>query len=238
MEALMKVGMIQSNYIPWRGYFDFIDSVDTFILYDDVLYGTGRKWRNRNRIKTPTGIKWLTVPIHRKDGSLPIYRVPISYQADWISSHCRQLFGNYRHAKFFHRYYDRYCSILAMRHLYISQLNEALIRWIASELDIHTNIRCVTELDYPPGPKETRPLDILKQLGATSYLTGPNTLEYTESNCFKDLGIRLQIKSYSYPVYTQLWSEYAEQVTILDLLFNVGPASRHFLKSLVPDKDI
>lgn len=72
---MKKVGVIQSNYIPWKGYFDLIHDVDLFVFYDDVQY-TKNDWRNRNLIKTPTGAKWLTIPVSSNLNNL-IYEVEL-----------------------------------------------------------------------------------------------------------------------------------------------------------------
>ena len=68
-KPLKKVAIVQSNYIPWKGYFDLINLVDEFILFDDMQY-TRRDWRNRNIIKTFNGLLWLTIPVgrHRSRG--------------------------------------------------------------------------------------------------------------------------------------------------------------------------
>src|SRR5436190_4387467 len=102
-QEVMKVGVIQSNYIPWRGYFDFIDSVDLFVFHDDLQY-TRNDWRNRNRILTPAGPRWLTVPVSYKHRDQKIDEVPIEYRQDWASRHLKQLDANYRRAPFFQDY--------------------------------------------------------------------------------------------------------------------------------------
>jgi hypothetical protein len=58
----MTAVVLQSSYIPWRGYFDLIHDADVFVFYDDVQY-TVNDWRNRNRIKTANGVVWLTIPV-------------------------------------------------------------------------------------------------------------------------------------------------------------------------------
>lgn len=61
-----RIAILQPSYIPWLGYFDQINRVDTFIFYDDVLY-TKNDWRNRNKIKTANGTTWLTIPVNIKN---------------------------------------------------------------------------------------------------------------------------------------------------------------------------
>jgi hypothetical protein len=218
----MRVGMIQSNYIPWRGYFDFIDSVDVFVLYDDVPFGQGRKWRNRNKIRTPSGTAWLTVPIHRGPSGTPIDRVEICYDTDWIASHCHQIYENYRRAPFYRTYIDQFSEILHQRFKYLSALNEALLRWVGTHLSIDTLLIRVRDLQVPQGSKISRPLEILRHLGATEYLTGPNTLAFSDFSEYRTYNIDVLIKTYSYPQYPQCWGGFCDDVSILDLLFNRG----------------
>ena len=97
---MKKIAISQSNYIPWKGYFDLINSVDEFILYDDMQY-TKRDWRNRNKIKTPQGLQWLTIPVHTKAKYYQkISEVMIS-DKDWATEHWQKIKQNYFKAKFF-----------------------------------------------------------------------------------------------------------------------------------------
>jgi hypothetical protein len=233
----MRIGMIQSNYIPWRGYFDFINAVDCFVLYDDVLYGRGKKWRNRNKIRTQQGTKWLTIPIIHTDSSR-ICDVCISYELPWIDTHCAQIKTNYQHAPFFNDYFMPFRNLLEQRFERLSDLNFAIICWICDELLIRTRLLRVEELNHPHGFKETRPLEILRSLGATSYLTGPNTLEYTDCEAYQRYGIDVLLKAYNYKPYLQLFTPFVGDVSILDLLFNMGPSAKDFLISFDPNRKI
>jgi hypothetical protein len=233
----MRVGMIQSNYIPWRGYFDFINAVDCFVLYDDVLYGRGKKWRNRNKIRTQKGTQWLTIPIIYTSTSR-ICDVQISYALPWIDAHCSQIMANYQRAPFFDDYFLPFREILEQKFERLSDLNFAIIRWICNELSIRTQLLKVEELNHPLGPKETRPIEILRRLDATSYLTGPNTLNYTDCEIYQRYGMDILVKTYTYTPYPQLFAPFVGDVSILDLLFNTGPCARDFLTSSEPNRKI
>src|SRR5581483_4169633 len=136
----MKVGVIQSNYIPWRGYFDFIDSVDLFVFHDDLQY-TKNDWRNRNRILTPAGLRWLTVPVSYKYVEQKIDEVSIDYQQNWAARHIQLLEANYRRSPFFWDYIDELGSILEKPFASISELNVTVCKWLMHVLEIHTPIR-------------------------------------------------------------------------------------------------
>src|SRR3954468_225439 len=99
----MRMAIVQSSYIPWKGYFDLINSVDEFVLFDDVQF-TRRDWRNRNRIKTPSGPIWLTIPVNSKGQYLaPIKDITVSDPL-WAMTHWRTLSGNYARAPHFQDY--------------------------------------------------------------------------------------------------------------------------------------
>lgn len=231
----MKVGIIQSNYIPWRGYFDFIDDVDVFVFYDDVMYGHGKRWRNRNKIKTRYGTRWITVPLRHGKGTRLINEVAIDYSNNWQVAHVNQLYENYRTAPYWNRYIEKFAAIIEKQYSNISDLNVILCRWIMEVLEINTQIRLSQEFELK-GDKRERPMDLLLKLGATSYLTGPNTESYTDLDLFRINNIDLEFKSYDYESYQQLWGRFLPEVSVLDLLFNMGPQSRQYLKSVTPNK--
>lgn len=92
-----RIAILQSNYIPWKGYFDMIAAVDEFILYDDMQY-TRRDWRNRNQIKTPQGVQWLTVPVRVKGKYDQTIRETEIDGIDWAGTHWKIIAQNYRRA--------------------------------------------------------------------------------------------------------------------------------------------
>ena len=225
--------MIQSNYLPWRGYFDFIDEVDLFVFYDDVQY-THRTWRNRNYIKTPNGTLTLSVPVIHSQETL-IQDARIDYSSRWIDKHIGSISVAYKKAPHFSAYADALFAILASRLETISALNVAICRWIMSVLGISTEIRMSSEFGVA-GDKFTRPLEILKRVGATAYLSGPAAKPYTDVAAFRAAGIELEFKSYSYPEYPQLYGPFAPNVSVIDLLSNCGGQSRSYLKSTTPNE--
>lgn len=229
----MKAGIIQSNYIPWRGYFDLIDDVDLFIFYDDVVY-TPKNWRNRNRIKTVHGTMWLTVPVRHRSTTL-IQEAEIDYDSRWVDKHIRSVTLAYQKAPYFRSYAAEFFDLLALRHPVISALNIAVCRWVMDKLDIRTRTCMSTEFGIG-GSKYDRPVAILQHVGATAYLSGPTARAYTDMSLYEAAGISVEYKSYEYAEYPQLHGPFEPQLTILDVLFNCGDASRSYLKSLTPNE--
>jgi len=225
-----KVAILQSNYIPWKGYFDLIASADEFIIYDDMQY-TRRDWRNRNQIKTPQGIQWLTVPVQVKGKYDQKIRETLIDGSDWPISHWKTLEQNYRRAPYFDEISLWLKPLyLANSYIHVSQLNRCLIEEVCHYLGIKTIISNSWDFDLIDGKTE-RLADLCKQAGGTEYVSGPSAKHYVEEGIFVDMNIKLTWFDYAgYPEYPQLWGEFSHGVTILDLLFNCGKNSAHFMK--------
>jgi hypothetical protein len=225
---MKKVAIIQSNYIPWKGYFDIIHDVDLFVFLDDVQY-TVRDWRNRNRIKTPQGVRWLTVPVG-SDRDRLIHEVQI-VDDNWAKSHWEMLKQNYSKTPHFKTYKD------SLEHFYLdsswknlSELNQHLVKMISRDiLGIKTEFKDSREFNAD-GYKLERLLDLLIKTGAEYYLSGPSANDYIDGNRLAEKGIELHYKDYSgYPEYPQLFPPFEHGVTILDLLFHCGPDAPFYI---------
>lgn len=227
-----RVGIIQSNYIPWKGYFDFISCVDEFVVFDDVQY-TRRDWRNRNKIKTKDGLHWLTVPVEASGKYLENINCIHVSGRDWIDNHVATLRHVYGRAPFFH---DEWAWIEpayeACRGLsLLSEVNLRFIRAICKRLGIRTPIRLSSEFEIVPGKNE-RLLSICRQADATEYLSGPAARDYIDEGAWREAGIPVLFKSYSgYPEYPQSHGAFEHGVTVLDLFFHTGPHATEHYKS-------
>lgn len=229
----MRVGVIQSSFIPWRGYFDFIASVDVFVFHDDIQYTKG-DWRNRNKIKTQRGMEWLTVPVSYKNVAQLICETPIDYSVAWGGKHLRLWRENYQAAPYFDDVMELLSDLDSSKEGSISQLNIKLIRRIAEYLDILTPTMLSSELALEGGKTE-RLIDLLKKLNATTYLSGPSADTYLDKEAFRRNGIGLEYKSYDYEPYPQLWGPFEGAVTVLDLIANCGPQARNLIRNKSPD---
>jgi hypothetical protein len=217
-----RVAILQSNYIPWKGYFDIIHDVDLFIFYDDVQF-TKSDWRHRNRIKAASGPEWLSIPAG-EDCKRLICEVTLK-DPSWQAKHWRTLQQNYGKCPHFGLYKGYFEDVyLGHRWANLSELNQSLIRHISREfLGVRTEFAdsrswCVS------GHKLDRLLDLVVQSGASTYLSGPAAKEYIEPERFAQAGIALEWKSYAgYPEYPQRFQPFEHGVSILDLLFNTGP---------------
>lgn len=224
----MRCVILQPSYIPWRGYFDLIRRADIFVFYDDVQYDKGG-WRNRNRIKTPLGTRWLTIPV-RKRGVVS-RKIPIKaiHPVDnlWAQKHLQALERAYAAAPYFdvewlERLYADPPPLLA--EFTISSTIE-----IAARLGIH-DTRFVRSSELrAAGRKTDRLIEVLRQVGADRYLTGVAARDYLEVEKFADAGITLEWMTYDYPEYRQLHPPFDPFVSVLDLMFMTGPEAPRYI---------
>jgi glutaredoxin-related protein len=227
---MKKVAILQSNYIPWKGYFDMIATVDEFILYDDMQY-TRRDWRNRNLIKTPKHLQWLTVPVSVKGKYFQKINETEIYGSNWAETHWKMLLQNYRRAQNYVSVADYLEPFYRDRsYTHLSELNRTLIQAVNDYLGIMTKISSSSDFRLVEGKTE-RLVDLCQQVGASEYISGPAAMNYIDPKIFESAGIKLTWFDYSdYPEYPQLWGEFQHGVSILDLLFNCGKDAPHFMK--------
>ena len=218
------IAIVQSNYIPWKGYFDFINKVDEFILFDDVQY-TRRDWRNRNKIKTQQGLSWLTVPVNVKGKYHQLIKDTTVNEADkWPEKHWNSLRHAYGKTPCFSEFegvfQSLYEEIKGDSHLSI--INRKFIETINAILGINTKISWSSDYTIVEGKNE-RLIELCKQAGGTHYISGPAAKHYIEESKFDQASLKLSWMEYSgYPEYEQPYLPFEHGVTILDLIFSVG----------------
>jgi hypothetical protein len=219
----MNVVILQSNYVPWKGYFDLIRDADIFVFYDCVKY-TKNDWRNRNIIYTPNGKQWLTIPIDANAVKLSIDEVRIS-DTRWQNNHYRSLSVGYGKAPFYHQLRELMEDYLQQKTwISLSELNQYLIKTISRKLGCSTAF--VNSRDYSlENDRLERLLGILRQLRATRYISGKSAASYLQSNeyLFHDNGIELVYKEYpTYKVYSQFSGHFEHGVSILDMIAHLS----------------
>ena len=218
----MKVVILQSNYIPWKGYFDLINDADIFVFYDCVKY-TKNDWRNRNKIYTKNGLQWLTIPISSNATKQLIEEVDID-NGNWQNLHYNSLFYGYRKAPFFYQLEELLeIYLVNNRWVKLSNLNQFLIKLISEKIGIKTVFRQANDFEMK-GNKIEKLLSILNSIGASEYISGKAAQSYLfgSETMFNDYNIQLTYKEYpNYPVYRQLSSNFEQSVSILDMIANI-----------------
>jgi len=225
-----KIAIIQSNYIPWKGYFDIINYVDEFILFDDVQY-TRRDWRNRNIIKTPQGLHWLTIPVEVKGKYFQAIKDTKIADKNWNKKHWQSIKSNYAKTKGFNEYADFFENhYLNCNFEYLSEVNFYFIDTICKLLGITTKIRWSNEFVLKD-EKTERLIGICKQANAVCYVSGPSAKGYMNDEAFAKENIKLEYFNYdNYPEYPQNFPPFNHYVSVLDLILNVGKNCFIYLK--------
>lgn len=229
-----RVAIIQSSYIPWKGYFDILARVDEFILFDDVQF-TRRDWRSRNRIKTAAGLRWLTIPVGSKGRFIQAIE-ETEVAAPWADKHWSAVRHAYARAPHFAAFGPAIEALYAAagRERLLSGINRLFIEGLAGLLGITTPL--TWSRDYAAeGSKTDRLVALCQAARATAYLSGPSARAYIEPAKFAAAGIRLEWMDYSgYPSYPQLHGAFEHGVSIIDLLFSTGPDARRYMHSVAP----
>jgi hypothetical protein len=230
---IKKVLITQSNYIPWKGYFDAINMADEFIIYDDMQY-TKNDWRNRNMIKTPTGPTWLTIPIDISGNHFKkINEMFVSNKYNnWNKKHWQSLLHNYSKSQYFTEIqYFLKPLYFNCNETNLSKINSYFLRAICDYLGINTRITNSGEFDLK-GDRSEKLLNICKELNASHYLSGPSAKAYLNQEIFLENNIVIEwLNNDNYKEYNQLFPPFKHRVSILDLIFNCGPDSKKYLKS-------
>jgi hypothetical protein len=230
------VAIVQSSYIPWKGYFDLIRAADEFILLDDVQF-TKRDWRSRNRIKTKDGLCWLTIPVHTTGRYQQRIMDTTIADPGWPERHWQTIHSAYARTPFFAAYApqlrEAYERVTSDR---LSDVNRSLIDRVCQMLGITTPIRWSSEY-HPREGRNERLIDLCVKSGATDYLSGPSARGYVDESAFADAGVTVHFVDYAgYREYAQPYPPFEHAVSALDLLFCTGPAASDYLKDLSPTR--
>lgn len=217
---MKKIAILQSNYIPWKGYFSIIKEVDAFVIYDEVQF-TKNDWRNRNKIKTPHGLQWLTIPVKQKTLHQKIYETEVVDQI-WKRKHLNSLRLNYSKAACYNNSISKVEELFSFESNLLTEVNVHFLNGICKLLNINTPIIDSRELNLV-GDKNEKLIDACNKMGATSYLSGASAKEYINLDAFKANGIEVEWMDYSkYKDYPQLFPPFEHGVSILDMIFNIG----------------
>jgi hypothetical protein len=229
----LRVGAIQSAYIPWRGYFDFIASVDLFVVYDDVQFSKN-SWRNRNQLKTARGLEWITIPVHGSTG-LAIDQVEIA-DPSFVGRHRGQIRASLSSAPYFQQAMELWERSIGHRveagERNLSRINYSFIKDACGVLGVSTPLVSAREFQLT-GRRNERLLDLMRKTGATTYLSGPAAGEYLDHGAFAQAGVRIEYKSYEYEPYPQRNGAFEGAVSILDLIANTGEQAPRLVRGRV-----
>jgi len=220
--------ILQPSYLPWLGYFAQAYHTDAFILYDDVQYDK-HGWRNRNRIKTPNGPQWLTVPVLTRGKERPLIRdVEITNTERWQHKHLSSLKQNYAKAAHFEACFEVLEALLGRPWKYLVDLNVACFRALNELLGLHRPTFLASDFDVS-GDRIERLIALCRAVGANAFYEGQAGQDYIDDQRFADAGIAITYQQYNHPTYPQLHGDFVPYLSVVDLLFNCGPGSLDIL---------
>jgi|SRR5215469_8304748 len=229
----MRVAICQPTYLPWLGYFDLMDHVDTFVLLDTVQFEK-QSWQQRNRIKTPAGLQWMTVPVvFRGRFGQTVQEVEIR-DADFVRTHLRSLEVNYSRARFFADLFPEFSGILGgvKTGERLVDLNVRLLRWLMERLEIRTPVIPASTLNET-GKRSHLLANICRKLGAREYVSPIGSAEYllAELTIMEEAGIKTVFHNYLHPEYEQRFPPFVPFASAIDLIFNEGMRSMEIIRS-------
>ena len=229
-EPKKSVAILQSNYIPWKGYFGIIDKADVFVIYDEVQY-TKNDWRNRNKIKGKSGAFWLTVPVSVKSSNQLIEDTYVSDKR-WFTKHWKSIKSTYGRAAYFKDYEKQFEELYTrMESERLSDINLQLIKEVCGILNIDTEIVNSRGLNLS-GDKNERLIDACVKLEANHYISGPAAKDYLQEDMFAQESIEVEWMDYSqFEAYDQLSTPFEHGVSVLDVIFNMGPRAQELVKA-------
>ncbi|MFQ6120931.1 MAG: WbqC family protein [Methanosarcinales archaeon] len=226
---MTKIAIHQPMYLPYPGFFNKMKNVDIFVFLDDAKYSEGYYY-NRNRIKTPKGILMLTVPI-KKSSSQKLNQVEIANNIKWQKKHLKSLYANYSKAYHFKDYIEFFEEVYNTEWKTLQELNMKTLFYLIEKLNIDVPIYFSSDLlrDRAPSVKTQRIIDICQELDADVYLSGIGGKNYLDKTLFEKNNIKLEYQNYVPKEYKQLWGTFIPNLSVIDLLFNLGENAKEVI---------
>lgn len=229
MEQKNTVAIHQPNFIPWLGYFHKIAHSDVFVFLDDVEY-TKNSFINRNRIKTPRGAQWLTIPVvYSGRSKQKICETQIFNPKKSIKKILSMLEMNYKKAQYFQEYFHPFKNIISKEFETLAELNIEINKWICDILNLNTEVQISSDLSIETDDATERLISICEYFNASSYLSGFGGSNYQEKEQFAAVKIELITSSFIQKEYDQLWGDYIPNLSVIDALFNIGKEVRNLV---------
>ena len=225
----MRGTILQPTYLPWIGYFEMIAKSEVFVIFDHVQF-VKKSWQQRNRIKTPNGMIWLTIPVKKESIGTPINQIKI-YKNDVLLKHWKTIENNYKKTLFFNKYSDVFEKLFTKEYRFLKDLNLEIIKSICDILKIETNIILSSELELNDEKLERtdKVINLCKCAGITSLYDAKGAKDLLNVQQFSNANISITFQDFKIVEYPQKWGDFIPYLSIIDLLFNCGPDSIKYL---------
>ena len=213
----MIVTIHQPDFLPWLGFFDRWKQSDLYVVLDDVQF-LRRGWHHRDKIKTPHGVKWLTVPVIKKNKyEQQIREVKVDKTQDWQQKHLNTLKAAYGKAP---NYTEVMAGLEVIYHLnkdLLIDFNMDMLKHCAILLSIATPMVRSSEMGIMTKGGQ-RILDLVLSVGGSVYLTGVGSRDYLDEELFERAGIELRWQEFEHPAHPQLHGPFEPMLSVLDYL--------------------
>lgn len=229
----MKLGIMQPYFFPYIGYWQLMNAVDTYVIYDDVTF-IKNGWINRNRILINGEARYFNLPTVGAGSYVLIKDIKLSHEQKLFDKLIKSLDGAYKKAPFYAETMPLLESIILSGKKYMGELLELQIRQVAKHLDMQTRILLSSE----EVKKDTslhaqdKVLDICRNLSTTEYYNVIGGTELYDKATFAENGIKLSFLATDPITYKQYKNEFVPYLSIIDvLMFNGISGTREYLKA-------
>jgi len=231
----MIVTIHQPNYFPYPGFFHKLASADIFVIMDDVQYQYDHTNRNKIIANNPQGWTRIAIPTKKQHKFFPICDVEINNEFLWREKNWSLIYNSYGEAKFFHLYRDYLENLYKKEWTNLFAINFEIIKKLIEWLDIKVKLVLESELNVS-GNSTERLVSVCKSVGASVYVSGMGGKQYLDEKQFSKNNINLVYQNYKPIVYPQQLSKsFIQNLSVLDLLMNIGPDSSKLVKNKLDD---
>ena len=213
----------QPNFFPWLGYFYKIAKSDVFVILDtvDIEVGTADAITNRTRIKTSSGVQWITVPIRKGESKL-IKDIAIDNTGKWRDTMLKTIYFQYKKSKNFEQFYPVVETLVNYNTDSLSEFNVNIIREMCKYMGVSAEIVLASDMESVSSDRNQRLIDICKMNGCYTYLSGNGGRKYHDEQLFADNGVTVRYTDFVHPEYTQLHGDFVKGLSCIDYCFNDG----------------
>lgn len=230
----MVVSIHQPNFLPWIGLFHKISLSDIFISFDDVQFPVGKSFGNRVLIRNFNNSFWINIPVEKKSGFLPFNKIHIKDDGIWKKKLIKKIEFSYQKASFFEEYFSFVSDLINTDTDILSEYNLYIIEKILCKLNIKTKIIRSSEVENAKEKAGFEKINTLIQsVKADTYISGrgKGSAKYINEELMNKAGVKLVWQSFNHPVYKQVGSEFINNLSVIDLLFNEGSKSSEIIKN-------
>lgn len=227
----MKIGIMQPYFFPYIGYWQLINIVDKYVVFDDVNY-INRGWINRNRILFNGEPKYINIFLKGASQNKLINEIEVDIEEKQIERNLMILKQAYKKAPFFQKVFPVIESVLYEKESNLGKFNGLLIQKVCRYLGIDTEIVFSSDLQKDNSLKgQEKIIDICRRLNATDYYNAIGGRNLYCQEKFSQYNIKLHFICAEPIWYKQFGNDFCNNLSIIDvMMFNSKEEIGQFLK--------